>query len=104
MGFASQAKGFFSKYLSGGIEALSPKAKERYYCDENVKKAKIIEELSKKYKVSPAGIVCSALISLKDVNVFPIIGGKSVNQLSESFEGSDLILEENEIKQLISFA
>ena len=104
MGFASQAKGFFSKYLLGGTKALTPKAKERYYCDENVKKAKIIEELSKKYKVSPAGIVCSALISLKNVNTFPIIGGKSVKQLSESFEGADLILEENEIKKLVDFA
>lgn len=104
MGFASQAKGFFSKYLSGGIEALSPKAKERYYCEENVNKANFIKELSQKYEVAPAGIVCSALISLKDVNVFPIIGGKNVQQLSESFEGADLVLEENEIKKLVDFA
>ena len=104
MGFASQAKGFFSKYLAGGITALSPKAKERYYCEENVKKSEIISELSKKYGVAPAGIVCSALISLNDANVFPIIGGKTVKQLSESLEGADLILEENEIKKLVDFA
>ena len=104
MGFASQAKGFFSKYLSGGIEALSPKAKERYYYEGNVKKAEFIKELSEKYGVAPAGIVCAALTSIKDVNVFPIIGGKNVKQLSESFEGADLILEENEIKKLVDFA
>ena len=103
MGFASQAKGFFSKYLAGGIEALSPKAKERYYSEDNVKKSEFIDVLSKKYGVAPAGIVCSALISLKDANVFPIIGGKSVKQLSESFEGADLILEKSEIKKLVDF-
>ena len=104
MAFASQAKGFFSKLLSGGEEALSVKAKERYYCGENLEKAKTVAALSQKYGISPAGAVCSALSSLEAVDVFPIIGGKSDLQIKQSLEGADIILQPNEIKKLISFA
>lgn len=104
MAFASQAKGFFSKILNGGKEALSAKAEERYYCEANVKKAEFVAELSRKYGISPAGITCAALTSLSDADVFPIIGGKSEQQIKESLEGADIILEKDEIKKLVDFA
>ena len=48
--YASQAKGFFSKMASLGEGGLSLKSRERYMCDENLRRLDIIKKLSTKYK------------------------------------------------------
>lgn len=101
VGFASQAKGFFSKYISAGVEGLSQKAKERYYCEENVKKAEFIRTLCEKYEVSAAAIVCAAMTSSKGTNVLPIIGSKSVFQLNDSISGADVALSDEEVSVIM---
>ena len=42
--FASQAKGFFSKLYAGGVENLSPKARERYLNEESLKRYQRIRQ------------------------------------------------------------
>ncbi len=94
--YASQAKGFFSKMASGGEEILSPKAKGRYLCPENLKILESIKKLSEKYKTSVASIVCASMCAIEDVDVFPIIGPGKILQLEDSlnFGAWDLTKEE----------
>ncbi len=103
VGFASQAKGFFSKYISGGEDNLSPKAKERYFCAENIRKAQTVKNLSEKYSVSAAAIVCAAMTSVDTANVMPIIGSKNAEQLNDSMSSSDLVLTPEEVRSLIEY-
>lgn len=101
--YASQAKGFFSKIAEKGLDALSPKSRERYYCEENLNRLEVIKELSEKYSVSVAAIVCAALSSFETPDVFPIIGGSRKEQIADSMTGSNLTLEREELALLFKY-
>ena len=98
--YASQAKGFFSKMIRFGEEGLSQKAKARYLCPENLEILEIIKSLSEKYCASPASIVCAALCSIEEFDVFPIIGPGQVSQLEDSLKSADVRLQRSETKKI----
>ena len=98
--YSSQAKGFFSKVAEQGTDALSEKAKKRYLCPENLEKVDIMKSLAEKYNTSVGAIVCGAMCSIKEFDVFPVIGGSRVSQIEDSMSGADVVLTENEIKMI----
>lgn len=69
--FASQGKGFFEKYDQNN---LSEKAKQRYYCDENLKTYHILKKISKETGYSLTALGLAYLIKQEDFDAFPIIG------------------------------
>lgn len=97
--FASQGKGFFSK-LAMGEEFLSPKSKERYYCTENLKRFKAVEEIKNKYHISSAATVLAYVYSDKNINASAIIGAKNKIQLSDCLSASNFVLTPEEIEYL----
>ncbi len=101
--YSSQAKGFFSKMAEQGESALSEKAKKRYLCEENIRRLGVMQELSKKYNCSIAATVCGALCSLDCPDVFPIIGGSRVEQIADSMQGADVVLDKEELRELFKF-
>lgn len=90
--FASQGKGFFSKLDKLGIDGLADKAKERYLCDENLKRFEKVKNISEKYGISVAAAVLALLTSNKEVTAMPIIGCKNEEQLLDSLSASDVVL------------
>ena len=69
--FASQGKGFFEKYDQN---CLSEKARERYYCEENIKTYHILKKISNETGYSLTALGLAYLIGQKDFDTFPIIG------------------------------
>lgn len=98
--YSSQAKGFFSKVAEQGTDALSEKAKKRYLCPENLEKVDVMKSLAEKYNTSVGAIVCGAMCSIKQFDVFPVIGGSRVSQIEDSMHGGDVVLTENELKSI----
>ncbi len=90
--FASQAKGFFSKYDMGGEEALSQKAAQRYLCDENLARYKKAKELAEKYSLPISAIILSYISSHPSINAYPIAGAKHLDQIEDCLKGADLKL------------
>lgn len=101
--YASQGKGFFSKLDALGEAKISGKARERYFCCENLRRFEHIKKISEEHKISIAGAVCASLLNFGDVDTFPIIGGKTVCQISESLEGADIVLEKDEVEKIFVF-
>ena len=101
--YASQGKGFFSKMAAMGEAGLSEKSKERYLCEENLKRLEKITKLSEKHKVSIASIVCAVLCSAKSVDVFPIIGGSRAEQIKDSLSGADILIDAAEVMDILGF-
>lgn len=91
--FASQAKGFFSKY---GESTLSEKAKKRYFCDENIRRYEIIKSLAKDRKCTVGAAVCGIMCNLN--GIFPIIGCSNLEQLCDSMSGTKLKFAKEEIE------
>ena len=88
--FASQGKGFFSKLDKLGIDALADKAKERYLCDENLKRFEKVKQISQEYGISVGAAALALLTSDKEVTAMPIIGCKNEEQLRDSLSAADM--------------
>ena len=101
--YSSQAKGFFSKMAEFGEGALSEKAKKRYLCPENINRLEILKELSRKYGVSIASIICGAFCSFEIPEVFPVIGGSRLEQIQDSLGGADIKIEKDELANVFKF-
>lgn len=90
--FAPQAKGFFAKLAAGGTEKLSEKAKQRYLCDENLKRFEKLKILAKEMNVSVNAVNLAYLTSQKKICVVPVIGAKNKKQLNENLNFCDITL------------
>lgn len=101
--FASQAKGFFQKYANGGEDALSPKAKKRYLCKENLAMYDKLTALSREYGISLSAAVVSVLTSNTDFDTAAIVGCKTLDQLKDTMTGADAVLPYAEVKQLLGY-
>lgn len=95
--YAAQAKGFFSKFLHGGVEALSKKAYDRYYNTETIKRFENLKALYSEKNCSINSLSLAALINNSDFDTIPIVGCKSIEQLKDSLSASDIILTKSEI-------
>ncbi len=95
--FASQAKGFFSKYEKGTLDG---KSKERYWCDKNIARYVAAREIAQKRGVSIAAVVIAYLISQKNPVTMPVVGCKNIAQLKDTVAFCDLILTDKELEKL----
>lgn len=85
--FSSQAKGFFYK-MEQGIDAVSGKAKERYFSEKNIQKYKKIKSYCEKNNISIQNAIISSLLSNTDFDTFALIGPRSESQLLSTIDGA----------------
>lgn len=98
--FSSQAKGFFSKVLSGLAGTLSAKAVGRFMSQENMQRAGRVGVLCGKYGLPPSAIVLSFILSHKG-NPVAIIGASRMEQLEDTLSHTDLVLGPEELEFLV---
>ncbi|MGI5958571.1 MAG: aldo/keto reductase [Massiliimalia sp.] len=100
--FNAQAKGLFSK-LAEGEQALTPKIKTRFLGEENreinLRKWEKVQQLCKKYGVSPA-VISLAYITCNPLTAGAIIGCSTLAQLEDSMGAADFELTPEEINWL----
>lgn len=101
--YSSQAKGFFSKMDKYGVDALSEKAKKRYYCDENLRRLKILKSLSEKYNCSIASVITAAFSSFMVPEVFPVIGTGKLSQLHDTMNGHNITISQTELAEIFGY-
>jgi len=102
--YSSQAKGFLSKMAEIGESALSPKARDRYLCEENLERLEVMKKIAEKEGCSVASVICGAFCSFNCPEVFPIIGGRTVEQIVDSLNGQSVVLEENELQKIFKLS
>ncbi len=78
--YSPQAKGFFQKYATG---ILSPKAKERYLCEESIKAYTLIKAEADRTGDTLSYTNLKMLINSCSTDVFPIVGVSSIKQLKD---------------------
>lgn len=94
--FASQAKGFFSKYDNGGEAELSKKAAQRYLCEENLKRYEKAKALAEKYNMPISAVILAYITSRTDINAYAIAGAKNASQIEDCLKGADLKLTQED--------
>lgn len=99
LGFASQAKGIFSKILSGNEDGISTRARKRFLSKENLALVPKIKRLCETYHASPAAVTLAYLTS-KKARVVPIVGCSNPVQLADSLSQPELRLSREEMEAL----
>lgn len=95
--FASQAKGFFSKYEAGGDANLSIKSKERYLNDETLSRFHNLKQISQTKDCTMGMAVIASIVNNPDFQTIPIIGCKNIAHLEDSVAGADITLTKQEV-------
>jgi aryl-alcohol dehydrogenase-like predicted oxidoreductase len=93
--YSSQAKGFFSgTYTPEALRSLSPHTvKVKAYCTEaNITKLERVIEVSERLQVSGSQVALASLIA-HSFPVFPIIGSKSAEQLTDSCAAAEVQMD-----------
>lgn len=94
--YASQGKGFFEKYHT---DSLSPKAKERYLCDENIKTYELLKKISTETGYSLTALGLAYLMKQPEVDTFPLIGCTKTSYVSKAMEA--LTVDDDTIKDIL---
>lgn len=98
MAFSSQAKGYYSKLLSGGV--MSQKCVERYGTEENKKKAEKIKAFAEKKGISVAA-ASVLFVSSNPISSVAVFCASSVEQLRDTMSAKDFELTKEEIEELL---
>lgn len=84
--FSSQAKGFFSKAIAGGIDSLPEKARHRFATPENLRRLEQVRANSEAHSITPAQYALDYLTK-NPVPACAIAAFSSVAQLEDSIVG-----------------
>lgn len=90
MAFSPQAKGFFSKMISG--EAMPTTLEHSYISTANLARLARVKELSQKTGISPAAIVLGYLNS-QPIKVSSVFGVTKLYQLDDSMTAADVVFD-----------
>ncbi len=98
--YSPQAKGFFSKVLSGAADTLSQRAVQRFMTNENLQRATRVEHLCRELDVKPSAIALAYLTSQANTTI-PIIGSSKIDQLADTLQGTGLRLGPEQLEYLV---
>lgn len=100
MVFSPQAKGLFTKVIRDGAASIPEKICRRFLLEENLGRIERCRKLSMEKEINAAGI-CLSYLTSAPFPVMPIIGCSSPQQVKDSMEFADIVLNESEREFLI---
>ena len=98
--FSSQAKGFFSKGIEGGIESLPEKVRSRFVDERNLAMLDRVRSVCDQTEYSPAAVSLASVLN-SPFPVVAIIGCSSLVQLLDSLRASMVKLSPTMEEQLL---
>jgi aryl-alcohol dehydrogenase-like predicted oxidoreductase len=97
--YSSQAKGFFTKVESAGLDATPDTDRRVYYTETNMRRFKQAQALAKKYR-APVNDIALAYLLCQPFATIPIVGCKRLDHLRASLKALDLTLTSQEVETL----
>ena len=98
--FSSQAKGFFSKGIEGGLDSLPAKVRSRFVSERNLAMLEKVRLVCDQTGFSPAAVSLASLLH-SPFPVVAIIGCSTLFQLKDSLEASMVKVDSTMEKQLL---
>lgn len=99
MAYTSQAKGFFQKAIRDGLDNLDPFLLKRIATPENIERLDRIREYCNRNGVSPTAVV-NGYITDNEVDGIALISCSKLEQLDDILENSDVIINEDWLKEM----
>lgn len=101
MAYTAQAKGFFQKACTMGMDRLEPMLKHRMLTPENLKKLERLQAYCAETGCSPTDIVLGYITS-NPLNGTALVSCSSLAQLEDILESADYVLAEDVVWQFDS--
>lgn len=97
--FGSQARGFFSKVASNGLESLSAETRAHYASDENLLRVIRTQDYASAHNIS---ISATALgyITCNELPSVAVFACSNLEQLADSLNAADIVMSPNEVDAL----
>ncbi len=99
MGYTSQARGFFSKAISQGLDNLDDFLKQRVVTEKNLKKLDYVSDYCKTYNVDPSYVVLGYIIN-NPLSGIGLISCSNMDQLKIAMDNANSNFSIENIKEL----
>lgn len=97
--FTSQARGFFTKIVTMGLDSIQDWVKATYYNEENMRRLQVASSLAKELSTSVTSIALAYLMC-QSITTIPIVGPQSIVQMKECLKSVDVNLTHEMICRL----
>jgi len=97
--YTAQARGIFSKLAKGGVEKLRAGERESYLNEVNLQRLTRVQHIAAQHNATVAQVVLAYLIC-QPVPTIPVVGCRTVDQLTESLAAAALALSTPEVMEL----
>jgi aryl-alcohol dehydrogenase-like predicted oxidoreductase len=99
MAYSSQANGLFQKMAQGTVDQMEPNVRSMYQLEENQHRFERIKRLAANSSLSVTEIVLGYL-QAQPFTTVPIVGCRTVEQLTDSLTAAEVRLEPEQVKYL----
>ena len=99
--FTSQAKGLFSKLEALGEVGISEGLRREFLCDETLRRYTEIKNLAIDLNCQISQVALASIICDPELEIIPIIGGRSPEQIADSFKSLEIQLSEEQFCKIL---
>lgn len=97
--YTAQARGIFSKLASGGVENLNEGERKSYLNDVNLQRLVSVQRVAAQHNATVAQVVLAYLLC-QPIPTIPVVGCRTVAQLTESMGAATVALSATEVADL----
>ena len=98
--YTSQARGLFTKLERLGVEGISEGLKREFLCEETLRRFDVLYEIACELSRPIGQVALAAILCDSELEIIPIIGGKSQEQIKDSFRALDIKLSNEQIDKI----
>ena len=99
--YTSQAKGLFSKLEKLGVDGISEGLRREFICEETLYRYEVLSKLSRELGRPINQVALATLLCDCELEIIPIIGGKTEEQIKDSFSAMEIMLSQEQIEKII---
>ena len=98
--YTAQAKGLFSKLERVGVDGISEGLKREFVCEETLRRFEALREVACEVGRPIGQVALSALLCDGGLGIIPIIGGRTREQIEDSFAACDIKLSREQFDSI----
>lgn len=98
--YTSQAKGLFSKLENLGVGGIGEGLKREFICEETLRRFDVLREVANELGRPISQVALAALLCDRELEIIPIIGGRTREQIEDSFAACDIRLSREQFDKI----
>ena len=99
--YTAQAKGVFSKLERLGVDGISEGLRREFICDETLRRYDVMRDIASELGRPIGQVALAALLCDPGLDIIPIIGGRTPEQIEDSFAALDIKLSREQFEKIM---